>query len=122
MTVPVHVPPMPPLGGDTVEFTTLVRTGTPDAMGEILPTPQTVTVTGCRHRQLSASETPVEITDISTEVWQTHAPPEAAPLAADSTAVLTVNGRDYQIVGVAPFTGDDGNVLFVKIMSKRERG
>lgn len=123
MTVPVDVAPLPPLGGDTVVFTKLIRTGTPDSMGEILPTPQTTSVAGCRHRALSTSETPQEATDIATGLWQTHCPPEAAALAADSTGVITVNGKDYQILGdPQPFTGDDGQVLFVKLLSKREVG
>ena len=130
MTVPVAVtvPPLPPLGGDTVTFITLDRSGPPDAMGTVTPTRVRVDVQGCRHRPVQATtptqrETPVEITDVGVQVWQTHAPPVDAALNADLTGEMEVNGVTYQILGgPAKVTGDDGAVLFVKILSKVQEG
>lgn len=133
MTFPAAPPTtMPPLGADTVGFQTLDYSGTRDGMGEITPTPTTVNVAGCRHRALTASETPVELLDIGTQVWQTHAPPVAAalpwnpstnPSGAKLSGQLVVNGVTYEIVGgPQPFTDDSGQVLFVKLLSKVEHG
>jgi hypothetical protein len=50
MTLPavLNIPPMPPLGNDTVTFLKyLPTTGVPDGMGEIAVTPQRTDVTGC---------------------------------------------------------------------------
>lgn len=116
-------PALPPLGGDTVAFVTVTLSGAPDAMGQQTSTPASTDVPGCRHRALSVSETPAELTDIATQVWQTHAPPSAAPLAISSTGRLTCNGVTYQMIGNPEiFTDADGQPLFVKILSKREQG
>jgi hypothetical protein len=126
MTLPATtIPPLPPLGGDVVTFVDMDRSsGTPDAMGEILPTPVRVDVTGCRHRAIPATtptqrEQPEDITDVGTQVWQTHAPPVPAALNAKVDGVMIVNGVTYRMEGgVVPVTGADGSVEFVKILSK----
>jgi hypothetical protein len=125
MTVPwTAPPPLPALGNDTVTFVTLTRTGTPDAMGEILPTISRVDVLNCRHRALPATtptqrEQAEDITDVATQVWQTHCPPVTAALTAGVTDRIIVNGITYQIAGgVVRVTGADGAIEFVKFLSK----
>lgn len=131
MTVPVvtNLPPMPPLGNDTVTFITLARdpNGVPDSAGMIQPTEVDVDVENCRHRPIPATtpaqrEQPEDITDIAQQVWQTHAPPVPAALNAGVTGRMRVNGIVYQILGgVAPVTDADGNVVFLKILSEVQK-
>lgn len=122
-------PPLPPLGADTVTFIkALPTTDIPDAMGEITTEPQRIDVTGCRHRALPATtpsqrETPEDITDVGTQAWQTHCPPEPAALAADLNDAIEVNGITYQIEGdIVPVTGATGAIEFVKFLSKVQVG
>jgi hypothetical protein len=102
-------------------------------MGQVLPTLSAVDVPQCRHRPIPATtpaqrETPEDITDVGTQVWQTHAPPVAAALAftnlaTGTTGQLRCNGITYQVLGgAAPVTGADGQILFVKILSKVQVG
>lgn len=131
MTLPLlNAPPLPPLGGDLVTFISQQETTEiPDAMGEIATTPVRVDVPGCRHRPVPATtpaqrETPEDITDIGTQVWITHAPPVPAALNAAIDGQIQVNGgTTYQILGgVVPITGADGQVEFVKFLSKVQAG
>lgn len=108
-------------GSQTVTFETLSDSGTPGKLGTKTQTPTGVDVTGCRHRPLSASETPEWLTNIATQVWKTTAPPEAAAIAAKSTGRLIVDDVTYQIIGGAqPFTDFTAAVFKVTILSKIE--
>jgi hypothetical protein len=140
MTLPVlNIPPLPPLGNDTVIFLHYVDDpgAEPDAMGEISQTPTRVEVTGCRHRAIPAThpaqrETPDEIFDVGQQVWQTHCPVTnrddngnliTAPLDATLNDAFEVNGVTYQIQGdPVPVTGATGAVEFVKILSRVQVG
>jgi hypothetical protein len=106
-------------GPKTVTFVTLTETGVPDAAGVMTLTPTLVDVEGCMHYPLSASETPVWLTDIGTQIWNTIAPPEAAAIAAKTKGQLKVDGVTYEIVaGAQPLTDFSPDVFVVQILSK----
>lgn len=105
-------------GGQTVTFVTVTSTGTPDALGQKTEVHTSVPVTGCRHRPLSATETPEYLTDIGTQVWKTTAPPVPVAVAAKTTGLLIEGGVTYEIVGGAkPFTDANGQPYKVTILS-----
>lgn len=106
-------------GGQTVTFVTVTETGTVDGLGSPVLVRTNIDVPGCRHRPLSAAETPEWLTDIGTQIWNTTAPPEAAAIAAKSTGELIENGVTYRIIGGArPFTDMAGIPFKVSILSQ----
>lgn len=105
-------------GSQTVTFITLAGTGTYDADGLEVTTETPVAVNGCRHRPLKADETPVNLTNLATQIWKTTAPPEAAAIAAKSTGRLTVDGVTYEIIGGAMPFEDFTDPFKVTILSK----
>lgn len=107
------------LGGQTVTFTTLTGTGVYDELGDEIMTESDVSVAGCLHEPMSASEMPEWLTNIATQVWITTAPPEAAAIAAKSTGVLEEGGVTYKIIGGAQPNPDfSGAVHNVTILSQ----
>lgn len=105
-------------GNQVVGFVTITETGPADALGMRTKTPNTVPVSGCRHRPLRADETPEWLTNTATQIWKTTAPPEAAAAAAKSTGELVVDDITYKIIGGAmPYTDLNGQVFKVTILS-----
>jgi hypothetical protein len=108
-------------GGQTVGFVTVTRSGSPGYLGVKPETRSTTTVSGCRFRPLTSTETPESETDVATGVWKCTAPPEAAALAAKSTGELEVDGVTYRITGpVQPKYDMDGTVHHVTILCQRQ--
>jgi hypothetical protein len=106
-------------GAQAITFQTLTGTGTYDQAGKEIMTPSAVSVTGCRHRPLSAEETPLWLTDVGTQIWKSTCPPAAAAIAAKTSGTLAVDGVVYQIVGGAqPFTDFSEEVFKVTVLSK----
>lgn len=107
-------------GNQTVTFRVVTGTGTYNELGdEIMNAPSDSSVAGCLHEPMNASEMPEWLTNISTQVWITTAPPAAAAIAAKSTGVLRVGGVSYDIIGGAQPNPDlSGAVHNVTILSK----
>lgn len=122
----------PSFGGQTVKLVTVAQSGSPGRLGLKAETRTAVTVSGCRGRVLSSSETPEQQTDVATEVWKWTLPPVAAALAAKATGELVYDGTaspvqttasTFQIVGpIAEKRNMDGSVHHVTILCKRQAG
>jgi hypothetical protein len=110
-------------GEQTIIFPTLAGTGTYSELGEEITTESQVSVPGCRHRPLSAQETPVSLTDVGTQIWKSTCPPVDAAVTAQTRGTLLVDGVVYEIVGGAqPFTDMSGVMFKVTILSKIQEG
>lgn len=107
-------------GSQTVTFEMPSDTGTPGKLGTKAQAFTGTDVKGCRHRPLSATETPEWLTNIATQIWKTTAPPEAAAIAAKSTGRLKVDDVTYQIIGGARPFEDFTDPFKVTILSKVE--
>jgi hypothetical protein len=118
------------LGGQTIVIVNYSNTGT-DALASKLTASRT-TVTGCLHRPLRpqagtgagparAEQGPRPGVAVSTEWWQTHAPPVAAVLAAKPSDEIEWGGETFQIIsGVKPMYDGKGAVSHVVIQSERQ--
>ena len=110
-------------GEQTITFPTRTGTGTFNELGEEITTVSEVSVPGCRHRPLSAEETPVSLTDVGTQIWKSTCPPVDAAVTAKTAGTLRVGGVVYEIVGGAqPFTDMSGVMFKVTILSKIQEG
>jgi hypothetical protein len=105
-------------GNKTVSFVTLEHTGVYDDFGVEQVNEVPVSVTGCRHRPLSAAEATEALGNVAHQVWKTTAPPEAAAAAAKSTGHLTVDGVTYYIIGGAQPFEDMSAPFKVTILSE----
>ena len=119
-------------GGQTVKLGVVTSTGAPGFLGMKAETRTDVTVTGCRGRVMTASETPEQQTDVATEIWKWTLPPVAAAAAATSTGELVYDGTAapertatsvFQIDGpILPKFDMDGTLHHVTLMAKRQAG
>jgi hypothetical protein len=110
-------------GGQTMTLVSVTREGEP-GWGGLVPEVRTeVEVTDCRGRLLSVSETPENLTNVSTEVWKWTVPPVPAALEAKATDELIYEGTTFKIEGRAtPKYDMDGTVHHVTIVCRRADG
>lgn len=119
-------------GGQTVKIVAVGVTGTPGYLGLKTESRTATTVSGCRFRPLSATETPEQKTDVATETWKLTAPPVAAALAATSTSEIVYDGTSsptqtaattFDVIGpVQPKYDLDGVLHHVTIVCQRQAG
>jgi hypothetical protein len=120
------------LGGQTVAFVTVSRSGDPGYLGLVDESRSAAQVSGGRFRQLTAAEQVEAGTDVASEVWKYTGPPDAHALAVKSTGELIYDGTDnpqlpaepdsttFSIYGpIAPKYNMDGSVHHVTILAKR---
>ena len=120
------------LGKQTVKLGVVTQTGAPGFLGIKSETRTDVTVSGCRGRVLSATETAELQTDVATEIWKWTLPAAAAAATAKSTGELVYDGTAtpartaasvFQIDGpIQPKYNMDGTLHHVTLMAKRQAG
>lgn len=120
------------LGKQTVIISTLTPSGSPGFLGLTGETVSNATVTGCRARVMSSTETAELQIDVTTEMWKFTLPPVAAATAAQSTGEIVYDGTAsptraagavFQIHGPPqPKVDLDGTLHHVTIMAKRQAG
>lgn len=105
-------------GSQTLAFVSLVGTGTYDDYGVEITTEAEVSVTGCRHRPLSAAEATEAFGNVARQVWKSTCPPEAAAVAAKSTGRIRVDGQVFHIIGGAQVFEDMTDAFKCTILSE----
>lgn len=120
------------LGRQTVKIATVAQSGAPGFLGMKTETRTDVTVSNCRGRVLSASETAELQQNIATEIWKWTLPPVAAAIAAKSTGELVYDGTAspartassvWQIDGpIQPKYNMDGSLHHVTLLARRQAG
>ena len=122
------------LGDQTILIGTVAQSASPGYLGLATETRTDVTVTGCRGRVLSATETAELALDATTEIWKWTLPAGAAAtaLAAGSTGEIVWDGTIaptrtatsvWQIHGpIQPVYDLDGTVHHIRIIAKRQAG
>jgi len=109
-------------GGQSVTFVS-VGTGATDEWGNQLKSQSTTTITNCRFRPVSVSET-VDYTDKTTTLWKLTKirPIESQLLDAKPNDLLLWDNKTFEIDGVPKvFTDHTGSVYKVTVFAKLQQ-
>ena len=120
------------LGDQTVVISTVSSSGSPGYLGLTTESRTNTTVTGCRARVLSSTETAELQVDVTTEIWKFTMPPVAAASGADARDEIVYDGTSsptrttgtvFQLYGPPQLKVDlDGTLHHVTLMAKRQAG